>query len=171
MNKKERGLDPVWTSNASVLILGSFPSEKSLFHQQYYGNPANHFWRVVFGALSKEVPEGYDERIALLQESEIALWDVYASCERKGSLDSKIKEPKLNDFKQLLANGHIQVIVANGARAYKESAKLKKTNPLFDAVEVYSAPSTSPANTHYTIEKKIVLWREMLSEWIKIESV
>ncbi len=39
----------------------------------------------------KKFTEDYSERINMLKKHHIALWDVIDSCERKGSLDSEIK--------------------------------------------------------------------------------
>ena len=42
------GLPPVITKDSKVLILGSMPSVLSLESQEYYGNPRNHFWKIIF---------------------------------------------------------------------------------------------------------------------------
>ena len=41
------GLAPLIDGRSRVVILGSFPSVKSLDKQEYYGNPQNHFWPIV----------------------------------------------------------------------------------------------------------------------------
>lgn len=40
--------EPVFNKNSVVLILGSFPSEKSLKQGFYYGNKNNRFWKNPF---------------------------------------------------------------------------------------------------------------------------
>ncbi|UNM90343.1 uracil-DNA glycosylase family protein [Vagococcus sp. CY52-2] len=44
----QRGLDPIFNEDTSILILGSAPSEMSLKKQQYYGNNGNQFWKIMF---------------------------------------------------------------------------------------------------------------------------
>ena len=47
-------------------------------------------------------PQHYAQRCAWLLERRLGLWDVYASCEREGSLDTSIRNAVVNDFAQLL---------------------------------------------------------------------
>lgn len=47
--------ESVSDKNSKVLILGSFPSEKSLKEGFYYGNKSNRFWRILF--------EYFDEKL------------------------------------------------------------------------------------------------------------
>ncbi len=54
-NSKEiEGFKPVADQSAVILILGSMPSEESLRRQQYYGNPRNHFWPILFALYDQE---------------------------------------------------------------------------------------------------------------------
>ena len=41
------GLAPVGSPQPRLLILGTFPSPMSRQRQEYYGNPANRFWRLL----------------------------------------------------------------------------------------------------------------------------
>ena len=44
---------PLYDGNSKILVLGSFPSVKSLEQLFFYGHPQNRFWRVtaaVYGA-------------------------------------------------------------------------------------------------------------------------
>ena len=45
--KKWSGLAPILGDAPRVLVLGSAPSVLSDARRQYYGNPQNHFWRIV----------------------------------------------------------------------------------------------------------------------------
>ena len=85
------GFDPVFDGRSRVLVLGSFPSVLSRENRFYYGNPRNRFWTVAAAVLGAPVPpnEPIEASIAakkaLLLEGGIALWDVVASCDIKGS--------------------------------------------------------------------------------------
>ena len=79
------------------------PGEESLRQQQYYAHPRNLFWDVMgelFGA-GRELP--YEERLAVLRENGISLWDVAHTCRRKGSLDSNMPDVAANNFRKLFA--------------------------------------------------------------------
>ena len=88
-----------------MLVLGSFPGATSLARQQYYAHPQNAFWKI-FQAIWPSSADNisaysYENRINWLLGKGIGLWDVYASCEREGSLDSAIQLPQLNDLAEL----------------------------------------------------------------------
>ena len=150
-----KGFQPVVNKQTRVLILGSHPGVPSLRKQQYYGNPGNAFWRVVFNALQVDDPMDYLERLETLLAHGIGIWDVYATAEREGSLDSKIKSNTLNDFEQVLELANIQLIIANGKTAYQEVLK----HPIFQPYEVISALSTSGLNNGRE--------RERMEQWTK----
>ena len=150
-----KGFQPVVNKQTRILILGSHPGVPSLRKQQYYGNPGNAFWRVVFNALQVDDPMDYLERLETLLAHSIGVWDVYATAEREGSLDSKIKSNTLNDFEQVLELANIQLIIANGKTAYQEVLK----HPIFQPYEVISALSTSGLNNGRE--------RERMEQWTK----
>ncbi len=136
-----------------ILILGTMPGKESLRLQQYYANRSNRFWKIIAEAADKPLPEAYSERLKLLDQLHIALWDVYGSAERKGSLDSNIKNGEPNDIQSLIkANPSIEKILFNGKKAYDNALDYGSVN-----VEM---PSTSSANTHFTQD-------ELYSRWIK----
>lgn len=137
-----QGFSPILDENTRVLILGSHPGIPSLRKQEYYGNPGNAFWRVVFNAINVADPVDYARRIALLKANGIGLWDVYKTVDRVGSLDSNIKGEVLNDFESVLSSVQINLIIANGKKAYGEIQK----HPVFAGYEVVLALSTSGAN-------------------------
>lgn len=60
MSERIYSFPPVIDDRARVLIAGTAPSVKSLKHGQFYGNPQNYFWRVVyalFGDASRLTPD------------------------------------------------------------------------------------------------------------------
>ena len=84
------GLPPVVGDGARVLILGSFPSERSLEVVQYYANRRNQFWPLLSDVFGFDAEAPYEERIQAVKGHGVALWDVVHSCRRAGSLDAKI---------------------------------------------------------------------------------
>jgi hypoxanthine-DNA glycosylase len=91
---------------------------------------------------------------------QLGLWDVYAACEREGSLDSAIRRPVVNDFAaiQRLCPS-LQAIAHNGGESFKHS---KHTLQL--GVPVYKLPSTSPANASWSFDRKLAAWREVFEK-------
>ena len=65
------GLQPIYTQESRVLILGSMPSVMSLQKAQYYGNPQNAMWKILFSLLEEPFVEEYHARL------EVILRDVY----------------------------------------------------------------------------------------------
>lgn len=61
-------------SNTKILILGTMPGIASLTKQEYYGNPRNHFWRIMY-TLFDTLPfsDSFEEKIQLLQKNKIGL--------------------------------------------------------------------------------------------------
>ena len=92
---------PVYDADSTVLILGSFPSVKSREQQFYYGHPRNRFWKVIAELCNEPVPESIADKKALLHRHHIALWDVIAECDIKGSSDSSIRNVIPNDISQI----------------------------------------------------------------------
>src|SRR6267154_1144978 len=97
--RSRRGFAPVIDCGVRVLVLGSFPSAASLAARQYYGHPRNQFWRILGAVLGEPLAElAYAERLQRLLARRVGIWDVYASCERTGSLDSQIRSAHCNDL-------------------------------------------------------------------------
>ena len=157
-----QGLAPVVTPQAKLLILGSFPSVASLRDQAYYAHPRNQFWPILSAIWQPAGTQAlhdrpYPERIAFAQQKGLAIWDVYAHCEREGSLDSAIHNAQVNDLSGLIQRTpSLRAIAHNGG----ESAKhIKLTASL--GLPVYKLPSTSPANASWSFERKLAAWREV----------
>ncbi len=158
------GLPPLVSSRTRLLILGSFPGAASLAAQQYYGHPQNHFWRILQAIWpSSPIPAGadsYEKRSIWLLARQLGVWDVYASCEREGSLDSRIRQPVLNDFAALQKLcPALEAIAHNGGESFKH---LRHTALL--GLPVYRLPSTSPANASWSFERKLAAWREVFEK-------
>ena len=91
-------------------------------------------------------------------ERGVGVWDVYASCERVGSLDSAIRNPRVNDLAGLLKQcPQLRAVAHNGGESFKHA---RHTAAL--GVPVYKLPSTSPANARWSFERKLAAWREVV---------
>ncbi|WP_082982027.1 DNA-deoxyinosine glycosylase [Mycolicibacterium mucogenicum] len=115
------GLPAIVGANPRVLILGSFPSEKSLDTGEYYANTRNQFWRLLGSLLGFDAELPYAERVDAVTDAGVALWDVVHSCRRVGSLDANIDRKTLviNDFTAFLAqHPTIERGFVNGLTAY-----------------------------------------------------
>jgi len=158
MQKRIFSFPPIIDNNSKILILGSIPGVKSLEKQQYYGHPQNKFWKIIFELFNEEFTEVYSERINLLKKNHIALWDVIDSCERKGSLDSEIKNEEANQIEELLKNHpNITAIFCNGGKSYKNLQKLLGKN---FKIPIHLLPSTSPLHT-ISFERKLEDWKKI----------
>jgi double-stranded uracil-DNA glycosylase len=150
-----RGLQPVSGHNPRVLILGSFPSQRSLASNEYYGNPQNQFWKIMETLFSIDHQLPYPLRCSLLTGRGIALWDVIAACHRPGSADSRIREPVFNDLAGFLASHpSLRLVTLNGAAAGSYFLKSRALPALPSVI----LPSTSPANARSTMPEKVRQW-------------
>ena len=149
---------PLYDKNSKILILGSFPSVKSREQNFFYGHPQNRFWKVVATVLEKEIPTTIEEKRAFLLSSNIALWDVIASCEITGSSDSSIKNVVANDLTEILETAKIKKIFVNGKTAEKYYNRYIKNKIGRDAV---CLPSTSPANAMWNVESLVEEWEKI----------
>ncbi len=149
------------------MILGSFPSAASLAAQQYYAHRQNQFWKILGAILQLPLLEmDYAAKQAAVKAAGIAIWDVYATCERAGSLDSAIRNGQPNDFSKLrksaLAGRHAEQqgmprVCFNGQAAGRFAPTLEALG-----FETLILPSTSPANATWDFERKLAAWREAL---------
>lgn len=164
-SERIHGFPPVYSSDSVILICGSMPSVVSLENSFYYAHPRNAFWPMLSSILNEPIPSETEEKSAMLIRHRIALWDTIESCERSGSLDSAIRNPRVNDFDALFKKcPQIRAILFNGACAMNLYKKyVRKNDP--DRV-YYRLPSTSPAYTMpYT--EKYKKWNEVLKELIE----
>jgi len=156
------GFPPIENPNASILILGSAPSEVSLNKNEYYAHPRNAFWKIM-GELVGALPAlPYDTRIRILKSSNIALWDVLASCSRSGSLDADIVADTIapNDFSTFFVNHpHITHVFFNGAKAEQCFQKYVLPTLNIEHLHYQRLPSTSPAHAAIRYEQKLEAWK------------
>ena len=149
---------PLISNRPRILILGTFPSPRSREKGEYYGNPHNMFWRIIFDLFAAEYHNpSYDEKKKTLFDNGIALWDVIRSCDIIGALDKDIKNPVYNfALPTFIEANNIPVVVFNGMKAYEFYRRG------IGAIEKRILPSTSPANTRLNYNEKLSAWAEML---------
>lgn len=158
------GFKPIIPPSPKIMILGTMPSVASLDQAFYYAHPRNAFWPIIESLVSKSLVS-VEDKCKACEDKGILLWDVLQSCQRAGSLDSAIQQPRANDFQSLLlAFPLLKTIAFNGQAAEKLFKKevLKKQNLPKELVFI-TLPSTSPAYAAITLEDKRLLWQEKLS--------
>jgi TDG/mug DNA glycosylase family protein len=160
LNATLQGLPPLLSEQTRVLVLGSFPSVASLQHQRYYAHPQNHFWKILSALWQLPLIDmPYPERTRTLLAHGLGVWDVYAACEREGSLDSAIRNARLNDLPGLRERcPQLQAIAHNGGESFRHA---RHTRAL--GLPVYRLPSTSPANASWSFDRKLTAWREVFA--------
>ncbi|WP_404451581.1 DNA-deoxyinosine glycosylase [Virgibacillus necropolis] len=164
MSAKIIGLAPIIPTNPKILIVGSMPSVISLRNQEYYGNPRNHFWDILFELFSQNPLTDYQAKINFIKQNHLALWDVIGSCYRQGSLDAKITEEEPNDIVGLLEkHPTIRLIACNGTKSFQTLRKNVDLTMMAD-IAVIKLPSTSPIPGRYTksFQGKVSEWRQVL---------
>jgi len=122
-----------------TLILGTHPARKSLNENRYFANPTNAFWWIAGDCLGFRRDKGekaaggpmkicadlrydesrvipYEKQVNILCQHGFALWDIIASCQRKGSLDGAIKNDTPNDIRSFVEQNPTikRIVLANG---------------------------------------------------------
>lgn len=164
-----RGLAPLVSGDTRVLVLGSFPGARSLQLQQYYAHPQNHFWPIMqalWPLAGWPADKNYARRCECLLAQGVGVWDVYAECDRQGSLDTAIRNARLNDFPGLLMRSPQLVGIAhNGGESFRHAKAVGQALAaagMGGQVHIHRLPSTSPANASWTFERKCTAWRAVM---------
>lgn len=157
---------PVETKDSQLLIVGTMPSTESLRKGEYYGHPTNHFWDIIYRILKTDwdffkpvqESESYDNKLKLLHENKIALWDTLKYCNRKGNLDKDIRNEIKNDFNSFfLEHTEIKKVLFNGKKAYKFFTESFSYIMEENKIKTHTMNSTSSTNPNNTFE--------ILNEW------
>lgn len=152
------GFDPITHPDDRVLILGSMPSVESLKQSFYYANKTNRFWKMLEVIFDQEA-DTIEQCLLLLEQNQIALWDVCHSCLRKTSADADIRDVMPNDIEQLLKeHDSIQKVICNG----KTSAAFMKK--FYKDIPVVVCPSTSAANARYRLNDLVEIYGKELKD-------
>lgn len=153
-----QAFSPLCDNEPRVLILGTFPSPMSRDKGEYYGNPRNQFWKIIFGGfgLPFNAPD-YAQKKAALAANGVALWDVITQCEANGALDSELYNIIYNTaLPEFIRQHGIQKVFFNGNNAYTFYKRG------IGAIERNVMPSTSPAHAAIKFDEKLRIWREAL---------
>lgn len=147
---------PLYDESSRILILGSFPSVRSREMMFFYGHPQNRFWRVLARVFESDtVPMTVEERSAFLLKHRVAVWDVLASCEIRGSADSTIRRAEVNDLTPIFETATIEAIYVNGKTAKQYYDRYLRDRIGRDAI---CLPSTSPANAAWSLDQLTEAW-------------
>ncbi|SFV67661.1 G:T/U mismatch-specific uracil/thymine DNA-glycosylase [hydrothermal vent metagenome] len=158
MIKQEHPFKPIVFKDSEILILGSFPSIDSFDKAFYYAHPRNQFWKILSDIIGYPI-NNRDQKIWLLKESKIALWDMVANCTRDNSLDSSLEDIEVNNIDSFLEeHPTIQKIAFTGRLA----ERLYKINFDYLERETLYLPSPSSAYAKMSLENKIIIYKEKL---------
>lgn len=153
-------------SSSEILILGSMPGRISLAQQAYYAHPRNAFWPIMANLYEFDLNLPYPERLKCLASHKIALWDVMAECERKGSLDADIKSDTIipNDFNWLFQQApNLRKVCFNGQKAAQVFKRhVMKNLAQAEHIQFHVLASTSPAHASLKFQDKLAQWKAVL---------
>lgn len=142
------------------------PGMKSLSEQQYYAHPQNAFWKIMTALFDTPV-DTYAQRVDLIKNNNLALWDVLKFCERHGSLDIRIDDAtiEVNDFAAFFKKyPAITHVFFNGAKSEQEFIKRVMVNlpeKVSTRIEFQRLPSTSPAHAGLKFADKLKAWKSV----------
>ena len=154
----EHPFSPIIFSDTKTLILGSFPSIQSFEKSFYYAHPRNQFWKIL-SELTGYPANTRDQRIWLLKEAKLGLWDMIRSCSRENSLDSSLGDEEVNDIPVFLEEHPSIIKIAFTGRKAQQLYMLH-----FDylGIETVYLPSPSAAYAKMSFLDKVEVYRERL---------
>jgi len=154
----EHPFKPIVYKDTEILILGSFPSIKSFEKNFYYAHPSNKFWKILEAVTSYPV-NNRDQKLWLLKECKLGLWDMIAACSRDNSLDSSLENEEVNDIATFLEeHPSIKKVAFTG----KKSEALFKTHFSHLQIETFYLPSPSSAYAAMKFEQKVRIYKDKL---------
>lgn len=124
---------------------------------RYYAHPQNRFWHLVGAAIGVDLPAlEYEDRLAVLLDHGIGLWDVVKSGKRAGSLDSALREVEGNALRDLVAElPNLAAIGFNGGTAARIGRRLIGAGTDLALIDL---PSSSPAFAAMSLAEKTDKW-------------
>ena len=158
MSKEEQSFQPIIFKDSKILILGSFPSLESFEKSFYYAHPRNQFWKLLSAVTSFPI-NNRDQKICLLKEAKLALWDMVKTCQRENSLDSSLEEIEVNNLAEFLEeHPSIEKVAFTG----RLSEKLFKMHFGYLEIETVYLPSPSAAYAKMNFEMKLENYKKLL---------
>jgi len=151
--------EPILFNDTQTLILGSFPSKESFKKSFYYAHPTNQFWKIL-STMTRYPADTRDQRIWLLKETKLGLWDIISSCSRESSLDNSLYDEEVNDIPSLLESyPSINKIAFTG----RKSQMLFEANFSYLDIERVYLPSPSSAYAKMRLIDKALVYSEKLN--------
>ncbi len=149
---------PIVFKDTETLILGSFPSIKSFENNFYYAHPRNQFWKIL-EAVTHYPVNNRDQKLWLLKEAKLGLWDMIRVCSRNNSLDSSLENEEVNDIAGFLeTHPSIKKVAFTG----KKAQALFETHFSYLETEALYLPSPSSAYAKMPFEEKVKIYKEKL---------
>jgi double-stranded uracil-DNA glycosylase len=133
---------------------------------QYYAHPRNQFWHIMQNLFANGEILDYAERVQLLLDARVAVWDVLQVAERSGSLDAAMVPTSeipndIDGFLQIYSG--INTIFFNGAKAEKLFWKHVATSAQWrPEIRLHRLRSTSPAHAALPFKDKLGRWSEVV---------
>jgi len=141
-----------------VLVLGSLPGDASLRAAQYYAHPQNQFWRLMEALVERPlVGRPYEERLDVLRDAGVGLWDVIRQARRAGSLDTAIRDHMPNSLATFAATlPNLRAVAFNGGKASEIGRR--ELAGVDGGPALITLPSSSPAHAALSFERKRAAW-------------
>jgi hypoxanthine-DNA glycosylase len=154
----EHPFEPIINSTSRKLILGTFPSLKSM-ENYYYGHPQNQFWKILAKIYNAPLPKTREEKKNFILSHNLALYDVIFKCRRKNSSDANLKVVEVTPIEQLLQKyPTIEKIFFTSRTGEKI---FHKHFPHLQIPTDY-LPSPSPAYAKLNLNQKAEIWAKKL---------
>lgn len=149
---------PIVFEDTELLVLGSFPSIQSVKNDFYYAHPRNQFWRILAAVTGYPI-HNRDQKIWLLKEAKLGLWDMIESCSRESSLDSTLEDEVVNDIPALLEQ---YPSITRIAFAGRKAEALYKLHFAYLEVKTRYLPSPSAAYAKMPFEQKVAIYETVI---------
>lgn len=146
-----------------VLVLGSLPGDASLRAAQYYAHPQNQFWRLMEAVVERPLMGlPYEERLDILREARVGLWDVIRQARRTGSLDAAIRDHMPNSLAAFAVTlPDLRAIAFNGGKSSEIGRRELASSD--GGLALITLPSSSPAHASLSFERKRAAWMALRS--------
>jgi double-stranded uracil-DNA glycosylase len=155
----KRGLPPVAANSTRLFLLGSLPGDRSLAEGRYYAHPTNQFWKLVGRVIGCDLASlDYEDRLPILAQHGIGLWDVVSAAQREGSADHAIRNAMHNDIGGLKSDyPRLEAVAFNGGRAAKDGFRLLAG---VEGLQLIALPSSSGLAA-IPFDEKAAAWAQL----------